>query len=555
MSDHQERFELVASMFVGEPITVRQAEGTGGYRGNVFLLPSTIDLFASSDENVHAYLFRIAYTVCSRELGYIADTERFANDTRKKTLAAVPQTLERLFERWPEAKTWLERVYVEPTSEQESAQTDEQTLPSVLMGSLLPPFDESARVPTPDAGELQHQAQEPSTQKETKSKDVVRRTELPEEPEHENPLVHSFEKVHTVDEYDGGQKRADGEDDLAEHQKALDELDLRDVVRSKKAAKSMYRADVLLDAPTLLDERDEDGAAFQYDEWDVEKSAYKKAYCNVFEESMGPVQSGAAWVMRVSNTRHNDIERLRAEIERNRDRRRPMNRQRDGGDVDIDAVVDAYASRRAGQSFEDRLYIRERRHRVDLASVVLLDLSLSSDSYVDGRRVLDVAKESIVVLGEALNSLEQNVAIAAFYGNTHRNCRFRYIKRFSDSWKVASQGLPALYPTGYTRIGPAIRHGAHLLRQTHARRQALVLLSDAKPTDYDGYEGRRGVMDVHQAIQECRAAAIDTHALIVGADRKAHFSAMFGQGGFETLLRAEQSADAMIRLFSQWTQK
>ena len=43
-------------------------------------------------------------------------------------------------------------------------------------------------------------------------------------PDEVNPLVHSFEKVHTAEEYQGGRKAVDGSDEMASHGEALDEL-------------------------------------------------------------------------------------------------------------------------------------------------------------------------------------------------------------------------------------------------------------------------------------------------------------------------------------------
>jgi nitric oxide reductase activation protein len=38
--------------------------------------------------------------------------------------------------------------------------------------------------------------------------------------------------------------------------------------------------------------------------------------------------------------------------------------------------------------------------------------------------------------------------------------------------------LADVAPTGYTRIGPAIRHGIHLLQQQNAAQKLLLLISD-----------------------------------------------------------------------------
>ena len=44
-------------------------------------------------------------------------------------------------------------------------------------------------------------------------------------------LTHNFEKVETADEFNGSWRDFDGEDDLADHQNALDELNMKYTVR------------------------------------------------------------------------------------------------------------------------------------------------------------------------------------------------------------------------------------------------------------------------------------------------------------------------------------
>ena len=72
-----------------------------------------------------------------------------------------------------------------------------------------------------------------------------------------------------------------------------------------------------------------------------------------------------------------------------------------------------------------------------------------------------------------------------------------------------------LEPTGYTRIGPALRHGIALLERQRAARKLLLVLSDGKPVDYDRYEGRYGIADVRQAIREAHQAHIHSYALAI----------------------------------------
>jgi nitric oxide reductase NorD protein len=211
------------------------------------------------------------------------------------------------------------------------------------------------------------------------------------------------------------------------------------------------------------------------------------------------------------------------------------NRQPEGADIDLDAVVDRYATVRSGHQPDDRLYLARRRHRRDLITLLFVDMSSSTDAWIQGSRVLDIAKESVLVLGEVLAEWRDRVGIAGFYSHTRRDCSFLVLKSFDASWSHSKAALTSLEPTGYTRIGPALRHGIALLQRQQAPRKLLLLISDGKPTDYDRYEGRYGIADVRQAIREAHQARIHTYVLAVDVQAKLYLPQMFGSGNFQIL--------------------
>ena len=100
--------------------------------------------------------------------------------------------------------------------------------------------------------------------------------------------------------------------------------------------------------------------------------------------------------------RHAQVTReVRLLLDKFRHKRQLRNRQAGGADIDIDAVVDRYARVRGGQQPDDRLYLAQRRQRRDLVTLLLLDMSASTDAWIEGSRVLDIATESALVLGRS----------------------------------------------------------------------------------------------------------------------------------------------------------
>ena len=351
-------------------------------------------------------------------------------------------------------------------------------------------------------------------------------------------LVHTFDKSDTAEEFQGVTRTPDGADELAQHAEALQELDLRDVVRSPTRTQSIYKTELLFDSDIddMADAGSPSAPAYVYDEWDGKARRYKPRWCTVHvSRPPAPAPHAAAAAAAILHKHRRIIRDLRLLLDKIRCTRVLRNRQPEGADVDLDAVVDRYATVHNGSPPDDRLYLARRRHRRDLVTLLLIDLSYSTDAWIQGYRVLDIAKESVLVLSEVLAQWRDRVGIGGFYSNTRRDCRFVLLKSFDEPWPRCKAALASLEPTGYTRIGPALRHGVALLERQQAAKKLLLLISDGKPTDYDRYEGRYGIADVRQAMREAHQARIHTYALAVDVQAKHYLPQMFGSGNFQIL--------------------
>ena len=426
--------------------------------------------------------------------------------------------------------------------------------PVVLWGQLMtaPPQDQPQAPDNPDhraAGSVPRGTELPA-----KPKEYVRHVTLDQRDIDNDVLIHTFEKIETAEEFGGVTRTPDGADELAQHADALDELDLRDVVRSITLTQSIYKADLMLDGGVgdveTTDPLSE--TAFVYDEWDGKARQYRPAWCTVYASQPSPVTQSGVRRANAALTQHARVVReIRLLLDKLRSTRVLRNRQPEGAEIDLDAVVDRYATVTSGHSPDDRLYLARRRHHRDLATLVLLDMSYSTDAWIQGDRVLDIAIDSTLVLGEALAQWRDRIAVAGFYSHTRRDCRFIMLKSFDASWESRKATIAALEPTGYTRIGPALRHGITLLQQERASKKLLLLISDGKPTDYDRYEGRYGVADVRQAVREAHQAHIHTHALAIDAQAKLYLPQMFGSGQFQILPHPAYLVRGLAEVYSR----
>ena len=186
--------------------------------------------------------------------------------------------------------------------------------------------------------------------------------------------------------------------------------------------------------------------------------------------------------------------------------------------------------------------------RRDLAIALLIDTSESTDGWVDGSlRIVDVEKEALVVLIEALDALGDLYAVLAFSGHGPADVRLLTVKAFEEPVSTAvRRRVAALEPDGYTRTGAAIRHASTLLGAQRTRYRLLLMLSDGKPNDIDEYEGRYGIEDTRQAVAEARLQGIVPFCLTVDREAPAYLPSIFGPRGYTLLRRPELLPAALV---------
>jgi nitric oxide reductase NorD protein len=249
----------------------------------------------------------------------------------------------------------------------------------------------------------------------------------------------------------------------------------------------------------------------------------------------------SAWVDAVMSRHAALVRRVRRRFDGLRPRRVQLGRQPDGAEIDLSAYVTAMADWRAGAAAADGLYRAARPARRDLAIALLIDVSASTDSWVGGtQRIIDVEKESLIVLLEALDALGDRHAAFAFSGEGPGGVRVTTIKDFDQRAGIDTRRrVASLEPDSYTRAGAAIRHTSALLARQAARHRLLLLLSDGKPNDVDAYGGRYGVEDVRQAVAEARLQGLVPFCLTVDHEAPRYMPSIFGRRGFAVLRRQD----------------
>ncbi|MGH8009215.1 MAG: nitric oxide reductase activation protein NorD, partial [Candidatus Binatia bacterium] len=294
----------------------------------------------------------------------------------------------------------------------------------------------------------------------------------------------------------------------------------------------------------------EEGLIFFYDEWDYQVTDYRSRWCRL-HEIMLTGDGGEFFAKTLSDytaltpaVKH-EFQRIRPE------QYRVVRGLEDGEDFDLNAVVTAASDRHARVSPSSKLYTTRRQTERDVAALFLLDMSASTDepvepvarSYADDdtdtwpaqkrpfvpqpapRRIIDVTKEALVLMAEALEEIGDAYAIYGFSGQGKDNVEFYHVKSFAEALSSTVKGrISAIAPKRSTRMGAALRHALEKLKDVTCRVKLLVLLSDGFPQDMDYGVDRRsityGVRDTMMALREADRAGVLTFCLTV--DKAGH---------------------------------
>ncbi|WP_413943329.1 nitric oxide reductase activation protein NorD [Bdellovibrio sp. HCB-162] len=607
LKELETRLQVIAKSLCGEPIQIHEAEKIGGFSGVHFYYPKSLCPLSSKRLNELVYIQRTLFYSSAKQLGFclpprelseiekkvytclavhqiykvitlefpgtiqvietlrqgtLAELQSLSDQDRNTQNGILAQWIYDLLCESPKDSSWKSILYNTHKSTfsfwkfaDAVYQTHFASLPLgpavaeeafVLWGLLMSPNPFSEETEKTDE-ETTTEALANGTEVQGKNREDIVQVHLEEQKDTNNPVTHSFEKAETLEEYQGGMRTQDGDDDLQDHAEALEELNMREVTRSRERTQSLYKADVRMHsvAPDLLSKEDlpVSPRVHFYPEWDFKKKSYKENWCRV--QARIP-EAGTPFQLAESYTKEKkEIEKLFQQV-----RSKPLwkKRQRDGEELDIDALVTRHADLKSGNSGEDRFYIRSKKHHKDWQCLFLIDSSLSTDSWVANERILDVIKNSVCLIGDAFTKEPECLSVAAFHSNTRHQCVFEELKNFEESWPEFKRKLNTLEPVGYTRIGPALRHSLEILKVSPARHKLIVLLSDGKASDYDQYEGRYGMEDIRQAVREAHQQNVLIKCLAIEEKAKFYLPQMFGLGHIQILPTPHKLPQALTTL-------
>jgi nitric oxide reductase NorD protein len=377
-----------------------------------------------------------------------------------------------------------------------------------------------------------------------------RRGERAEMPEKDQGLVTiRMENILTWGEYVKLDRGTDEEEDLDRARTAAEDMDKLAVARDRKASGARLRFDLDLPAESEDDLVLDDGILLP--EWDWKRRCLQPDHCRIVS-----MLAADAKPCPLPSHLTRTAKRLRNQFQALAPARVWHRGQPDGQEVDLDAYLRFAADRHAGAGTRgDGLYRDMRSGARDLACLLLADLSLSTDTWIDDRaRIIDVIRDSLYLFAESLAATGDRFALLGFSSRRRDPVRVHTLKDFDQRYGAAVRGrIGAVKPGYYTRMGAAVRHATGLLARQPAGRRLLLLLSDGKPNDLDKYEGRYGIEDTRHAVRQARRLGLTPFCVTIDERGNDYLPHLFGNGGYVVIRRPSELPSRLPMLYARLT--
>ncbi|MEJ2383844.1 MAG: nitric oxide reductase activation protein NorD [Xanthomonadales bacterium] len=303
---------------------------------------------------------------------------------------------------------------------------------------------------------------------------------------------------------------------------------------------------------------------YHYSEWDYQVQLSRPDWATVIERRQG---KGDPAVMDAILEKHKPIA---ARIRHLIDALQPQGivRRRgyeEGEEIDLDAAVRAMIDMRRGIMPDPRINIRITRHVRDLAIVLLLDLSESTnekigdlaesdEGFADQPSILDLTREAAGLLAWAIDSIGDAFAVHGFASDGRHDVQYYRFKDFDQPYDDEAKSRMAGMKGGLsTRMGAALRHaGGHLARES-AQKRMVLLVTDGEPADIDERDPQYLRHDTRKAVEELATQGVYTYCLTLdpGADR--YVARIFGENQYAIVDDVERLPERLPNVFAALT--
>ncbi len=297
---------------------------------------------------------------------------------------------------------------------------------------------------------------------------------------------------------------------------------------------------------------------YHYQEWDYQAQLYRPDWATVLERRQG---RGDPEQMDAILTKHKPIAtRIRHLI----DALQPQGiiRRRgyeEGEELDLNAAIRAMIDIRRGVMPSPRINIRITRHIRDLAIVVLMDLSESTNEPIDADEpesptILQLTREATGLLAWAIDSIGDTFAVHGFASDGRHDVQYYRFKDFSQRYEDEAKSRLAGMKGGLsTRMGAALRHAGWHLTQQNATKRLVLLVTDGEPADIDERDPQYLRHDTKKAVEDLRMQGIHTYCLTLDPNADRYVARIFGENRYSIVDQVARLPERLPAVFAALT--
>ena len=294
---------------------------------------------------------------------------------------------------------------------------------------------------------------------------------------------------------------------------------------------------------------------FHYAEWDYKVQLHRPSWATLHERRQGRGDPGE--IDSVLSAHKGLSHRIKQIVDRLRPQGISRQRRLENGDeLDLNAAVDAIVMTRLGLQPDPRITMRNVINRRDLAVVILLDLSESTNEFVRGaeKTVLELTREACALVASAIGGIGDPFAIHGFASDGRHDVQYYRFKdfeqRFDDEVKSRLAGMRGGLST---RMGAAMRHAGRHLMQRSERHKLLLIVTDGEPADIDERDPQYLRMDAKKAATELQQSGISSYCLTLDPEADRYVSRIFGPNNYTIVDRVERLPEKLPSLFANLT--
>jgi hypothetical protein len=230
--------------------------------------------------------------------------------------------------------------------------------------------------------------------------------------------------------------------------------------------------------------------------------------------------------------------------------------QEDGDEIDLNAAIRAMVDLRMGQTPDLRINTRYIRKTRDLAVVVLLDLSESTNEILPGtdRPVLQLAREATALLAWAIAGIGDPFAIHGFASDGRHDVQYFRFKDFEQPYDDTVKARLAGMRGGLsTRMGAALRHAASFLWRQPQQKKLILLVSDGEPADIDVRDPQYLRYDTKKAVEELASRNVATYCLTLDPYADDYVGRIFGTNRYTVVDHVQKLPEKLPAVFAGLT--